>query len=195
MRHVDLSPDVHPAAAALGITRETLRLRGLQRHEEATDLVLADVGAHGREFLLIPAASMAWQAMKAAAAADGITLWLESAYRSVARQAEILQAKLAGGQSLDEALHWVAPPGCSEHHTGRAVDIGTPGCQALTESFETTRAFEWLQRQAGRFGFSMSYPRGHRQGYGYEPWHWCLAAPAQAWPSAAQTPTAPPSQN
>ncbi len=176
MRHVDLSPDVHPAAAALGITRETLRLRGLQRHEEATDLVLADVGAHGREFLLTPAASMAWQEMKAAAAADGITLWLESAYRSVARQAEILQCKVAAGQSLDEALHWVAPPGCSEHHTGRAVDLGTPGCPALTESFETTRAFEWLQRHAGRFGFSMSYPRGHRQGYSHEPWHWCLAA-------------------
>lgn len=169
---------VHPAAAALGITPALLRSRGLRLYPEAQVLVLADTNAEGREFHLTPAAHRAWQALKAAAAADGITLVLESAYRSVARQVEILQAKLAAGDSLDEALRWVAPPGCSEHHTGRAVDIGTPGSVALEEAFETTSAFTWLQRHAGTHGFTMSFPRGNAQGYGYEPWHWCFQEPA-----------------
>jgi len=165
---------VHPAAAALGITSELLQSRGLRLYEEAAERVLAETDAEGREFQLTPAASAAWQAIKAAAADQGIVLELESAYRSVARQVEILQAKLAAGETLHEALRWVAPPGCSEHHTGRAVDIGTPGSLALVEDFENTSAFAWLQQHAGRQGWVMSYPRGNTQGYGYEPWHWCF---------------------
>ncbi len=167
---------LHPAAAALGITAELLARRGLRRYEAATALVLADTNAAGREFQLTPAAAAAWQALKAAAAADGVELVLESAYRSVARQVELIQAKLAAGQTLDEALRWIAPPGCSEHHTGRAVDIGTPGSVALTEAFEHTTAFTWLQLRAPAMGWVMSYPRDNGQGYGYEPWHWCWRA-------------------
>lgn len=166
-------PDLHPAAAALGITAALLQARGLRRYEEPGERVTADTHADGRVFELATPAARAWQAMKAAAAADGVLLTMESAFRSVARQAEILGAKLAAGQTLDEALRWVAPPGCSEHHTGRAIDIGTPGCPALEEDFESTPAFAWLQQHAARFGFSLSFPRGNPFGYGYEPWHWC----------------------
>jgi D-alanyl-D-alanine carboxypeptidase len=168
-----------PALAALGITHAYLQQRGLRLYAEAAELVLADTGAEGREFLLTPAAAQAWQAMKAAAAADGVTLVLESAYRSVARQVEILQAKLAAGQALHDILRLVAPPGYSEHHTGRAVDIATPGSAALQEEFEATTAFVWLLANAAGHGFELSFPRGNVQGYGYEPWHWCFA-PVQA---------------
>jgi D-alanyl-D-alanine carboxypeptidase len=162
------------AAAALGITSAYLQQRGLRLYAEATELVLADTGADGREFLLAPAAAQAWQAMKAAAAGDGIALELESAFRSVARQVEILQTKLAGGVALADALRLVAPPGYSEHHTGCAVDIGTPGSLALREEFETTTSFDWLQAHGARHGFVLSFPRGNAQGYSYEPWHWCF---------------------
>jgi D-alanyl-D-alanine carboxypeptidase len=162
------------ALGLFGITSAYLQQRGLRLYDEATDLVLADTGADGREFRLTPPAARAWRAMQSAAAGDGITLVLESAYRSVARQVEILQAKLAAGQALADALLLVAPPGCSEHHTGCAVDIGTPGSVALREDFETTTAFDWLRANAGRHGFVMSYPRGNVQGYSYEPWHWCF---------------------
>lgn len=168
-----IPPDPHPAAAALGITAALLQARGLPRYEEPAERVPADTHADGRVFELAPPAALAWHAMKAAAAGDGVVLTMESAFRSVARQAEILGARLAAGQTLDEALRWVAPPGCSEHHTARAIDIGTPGCTALEEDFESTAAFAWLQRHAARFGFSLSFPRGNRFGYGYEPWHWC----------------------
>jgi len=53
------------------------------------------------------------------------------------------------------------------------VDIGARDTPALEEDFERTEAFAWLERNANRFGFRLSYPRGNRYGYLYEPWHWC----------------------
>ncbi|MDC7703484.1 M15 family metallopeptidase [Vogesella indigofera] len=159
--------------ATLGIDVQTLAARGLTPFAEATTLVVAERNAAGREFELTPAAANAWQAMRDAAAADGVTLLLVSAFRSIARQHEIVAAKLARGQRLDDILQVSAAPGFSEHHTGRAVDIGTPDSPALEEVFELTPAFAWLQTNAGRFGFVLSFPRGNACGYLYEPWHWC----------------------
>jgi zinc D-Ala-D-Ala carboxypeptidase len=149
------------------IERRSLRLCG-----EATEIVLAETGEDGRQFMLIPQAAQAWKEMAAAAAREGVQLKLASAFRSLDRQVEILRGKLAEGVSLDEILRESAPPGYSEHHTGRAIDVTTPGSDALEEAFETTAAFGWLQRRAHEFGFSLSFPRGNRFGYAYEPWHW-----------------------
>ncbi|MEI6358111.1 MAG: M15 family metallopeptidase, partial [Verrucomicrobiota bacterium] len=102
----------------------------------------------------------------------GVTLLLISGFRSVEHQHQILAKKLAAGQTLEETLRVNAAPGYSEHHTGRAVDIGTPGCPPLEEAFEGTAAFAWLSRNAGAAGFRMTYPRGNPQGVIYEPWHW-----------------------
>jgi len=55
-----------------------------------------------------------------------------------------------------------AAPGYSEHHTGRAIDIGASGEPPLTETFEHTAAFRWLARRGGEFGFRLSYPRTTR---------------------------------
>lgn len=167
-----------PLLAALGITPTHLAGRALVAHAEASELVLAERNAAGREFLLTPSAATAWAAMKQAAAQDGLALCLLSAFRSIERQTEIIRARLAAGRSLDEILAASAPPGFSEHHTGRAIDIGTPDVDTLEESFELTPAFAWLQRRAGEFGFALSYPRGNAEGFIYEPWHWCLRAGA-----------------
>ncbi len=159
--------------ATLGIDVQTLAARGLVPFAEADTLVVAECNAAGREFVLTPAAAGAWLAMCDAAAADGVTLQLVSAFRSIARQHEIVAAKLARGQRLEDILQVSAAPGFSEHHTGRAVDIGTPDSPPLEEEFERTPAFAWLQANAGRFGFVLSFPRGNACGYLYEPWHWC----------------------
>ncbi|MBC3811766.1 M15 family metallopeptidase [Undibacterium aquatile] len=159
---------------ALGISAEILQQRGFVAVSEATSLVLAEVGEDGREYWLTPAANQAWQAMKNTAAGDGIALLMISAFRSVARQAEIIQAKLAAGQEIHDILQVCAPPGYSEHHTGRAIDIATPEDPELEISFDTTTAFRWLQQHAHEFGFDMSYPPGNHSGYQYEPWHWCF---------------------
>lgn len=166
--------------AELGIDTARLAARGLQPYAEAAgaSLVLADVNDAGREFHLLPGAAAAWQAMRDAAAADGVTLFLVSAFRSVARQHEIVAAKLARGQSLDTILTVSAAPGFSEHHTGCAIDIGTPGSPVLEEHFETTAAFAWLQQHAANHGFAMSFGRNNASGYLYEPWHWCWQPPA-----------------
>ncbi|MBS0657599.1 MAG: D-alanyl-D-alanine carboxypeptidase family protein [Verrucomicrobia bacterium] len=111
--------------------------------------------------------------MRAAAAADGVELLLISAFRGFERQAAIIQRKLDAGQTWDEILRVSALPGFSEHHTGRAIDLGAPGSVDLTEDFEQTPAFGWLRRRARDFRFRLSFPRGNRRGLVYEPWHWC----------------------
>lgn len=158
----------------LGITSAMLTERGLVFQQEAQQLVLAETGSDGREYLLTPETRLAWQAMKQAAAADGIALLMISAFRSVARQAEIIRDKLGKNIPIEEILQVCAPPGYSEHHTGRAIDIATPDDPELEISFDTTPAFHWLQTHANQFDFVMSYPRGNLSGYQYEPWHWCF---------------------
>ena len=110
--------------------------------------------------------------MRAAAARDGVVLEAISGYRSHDYQLGIFERKRARGQSVEEILHVNAAPGYSEHHSGRALDIGTPGEPPAEESFEHTTAFAWLTRHASDFGFVMSYPRGNPHGIVYEPWHW-----------------------
>ena len=141
---------------------------------EATRLVFVCRAADdGKMVRLAPAAAAAWWRMQAAAASDGVELLALSGFRSVRRQTAIVRAKLAGGKTIAEILRFVAAPGCSEHHTGRALDIGSPEELELDGKFERTAAFRWLRRRAGEFGFHLSYPRGNRHGFGYEPWHWC----------------------
>lgn len=157
----------------LGVRPELLRLRGLFHHSEAKLLQVAEVGEDGREHLLIPEAAEAWQRLKYATAAEGVELFIVSAFRSVARQAEIIHRKLQSGLKIEEILKVNAPPGYSEHHTGRAVDLSTPGVRPLEIEFETTAAFRWLQCNAAGYGFALSYAPGNAEGYQYEPWHWC----------------------
>lgn len=159
--------------AVLGVDRASLRRRGLKAYPEARRLTPVGLGTDGRDKLLTPAAAKAWLSMRSAAQIEGIDLRLVSAFRSAEYQMVLLRARLDRGESLEQALKINAPPGYSEHHTGRAIDIGTPGCGGLDEAFENTPAFAWLERRAAEFGFTLSYPRGNRQGYGYEPWHWC----------------------
>ena len=85
---------------------------------------------------------------------------------------DMLRRKLERGDSIEEILKVNAAPGFSEHHTGCALDITTSGYDALEESFEKSPAFDWLNGNASRFGFSLSFPRGNPAGIAYEPWHW-----------------------
>jgi len=139
---------------------------------EAAELV--DVGPNlvGRMQRLTPETAASWQEMQAAARDDGVTLMIVSGFRSVEYQASLIRKKINAGQSVSEILAVNAAPGFSEHHTGEAIDIASPGSRPLTEEFESSEAFKWLQENAARFGFSMSYPRDNSQGFIYEPWHW-----------------------
>lgn len=157
----------------LGIPLDYPAARGLPVHREARKLERIARRPTRREVKLTPPAAAAWRRMHAAATADQVELVPVSGFRSVTRQTRIIRRKLAEGDDIAAILRYVAAPGCSEHHTGRALDLGTPGATALTTAFARTRAFRWLRRHAGRFGFTLSYPPRNPHGIGYEPWHWC----------------------
>jgi D-alanyl-D-alanine carboxypeptidase len=156
----------------LGIPLRSVIDRRLQEFVEAKTLELVEVDANAREHLLLPIAAQAWRQLKASANRQGVDIYIVSAFRSVERQAAIIKRKLDSGLSIEDILTVSAPPFFSEHHTGCAVDIGTPGSAALEQEFENTLAFKWLTENAESFGFRMSYPINNAAGYAYEPWHW-----------------------
>ena len=160
----------------LGIPEDYGLDRARPVFEEATELVEVGPNLVGRMQRLTPATAREWAAMQAAAAQDGVTLLIVSGFRSIDYQARLIRKKINAGQSLSEILSVNAAPGHSEHHTGRAVDIASPGSRPLTEEFEDSDAFRWLQANAATYGFSMSYPRDNPAGFVYEPWHWARNA-------------------
>jgi D-alanyl-D-alanine carboxypeptidase len=109
------------------------------------------------------------------AEAQGFTLAVCSGYRSYEYQQELFENALAT-QSEAEAHMFSAYPGRSEHHTGLCVDLVEVGKQhrELSESFEDTPAFEWLSKNAHKYGFILRYPKDKTNvtKYSYEPWHY-----------------------
>ncbi len=143
-------------------------------YTEATELVEVGPNLVGRMQTMTSLASGRWQRLLEAAGQDGIRLMIVSGFRSVDYQAELIRKKIAAGQVIEQILQVNAAPGFSQHHSGMAVDIASPGSRPLTEEFETSDAFAWLTEHAGQEGFSMTYPRENQYGFIYEPWHWAL---------------------
>jgi D-alanyl-D-alanine carboxypeptidase len=168
-----LPPALDAVLRELGIPDTYASTCGMPLQPECTTLVPTEPDVFGRQPQLDARAFAAWTAMKDAAARDGITLQLVSAFRSIAYQCDLIRRKLARGDSIDAILSVNAAPGFSEHHTGRAIDIGTPGFAHLEIEFEQSPAFAWLQSRAQDFGFRLSFPRSNPYGVQYEPWHWC----------------------
>jgi D-alanyl-D-alanine carboxypeptidase len=148
----------------LGLDADYAVRTGLGLVPEPAWLSFAGFDRFRRPLWLHAEAARAWARMRAAALRDGVVLEAISGYRSHDYQLGIFERKLARGQSVGEILAVNAAPGYSEHHGGRALDIGTPGEPPAEESFEATPAFAWLGDNAGAFGFAMSYPRGNPHG-------------------------------
>lgn len=143
-------------------------------YEVANTDRLKAVTSDGRVRLQEEAAEQ-FLAMQGAARSQGIALVALSGYRTFDEQKYLFfQIKQNRGQDARERAKVSAPPGYSEHHTGFAIDIGDGNASSthIQESFETTRAFAWLERNATRYGFELSFPRDNEQGISYEPWHW-----------------------
>lgn len=169
-----MAPHLAALCLELGLPVELILARGLLPVAEPDELLVAEVRADGVPQLLTPTAAAAWWRLQQAARLDGIELSIVSAFRSIARQTEIVRRKREAGLSAEAILAFSAPPGFSEHHSGCAVDVTTPGCPPLEHLFEDTPAFAWLLRHAADFGFVLSYPPGNPLGFEHEPWHWCF---------------------
>ena len=118
-------------------------------------------------------AAKAADTMIDAAAADGVTLLVSSAYRSYAVQQQTYQYWVSvNGQQVADQLS--ARPGYSEHQTGLAIDFASPeGCR-LEECYRDTLAGQWLAKNAPRDGYILRFPDGRQSvtGYRFEPWHY-----------------------
>lgn len=83
---------------------------------------------------------------------------------------------ISENEAKEQALLFSAPPGKSEHHTGLCVDLVDDAHKdkELSERFEETPAFEWLSKNAHKYGFILRYPKGKTDitKYSYEPWHY-----------------------
>lgn len=108
----------------------------------------------------------------------GITkIWVQSAYRSYEKQEELFNNKVKyyknKGNKQEEAERLaqtvVQRPEMSEHNLALAADFNT-----VTNEFENTKAFNWLQEHAQEYGFILRYPKDKQDitGITYESWHW-----------------------
>ncbi|MEM9931233.1 MAG: M15 family metallopeptidase [Bacteroidota bacterium] len=145
----------------------------------------------GDPYVLHKDTYQAFEAMHAAAQADGVTLIIVSATRNFKRQRQIWEAKwngqrlLEGKEKANEVypnpadraraiLRYSSMPGTSRHHWGTDIDFN-----ALTNGYfahgEGKKVYDWLVANAAKFGFCQTYtPKGTNRPNGYEEerWHW-----------------------
>lgn len=105
---------------------------------------------------------------------DGQKLMVTSGFRNPAMQSFLYDYwHKEYGASADQAI---ASPQNSEHQLGVAVDLTGASIknQAVASNFAKTTDGLWLEKNAYRFGYILSYPQGKSTttGYQYEPWHW-----------------------
>jgi hypothetical protein len=92
---------------------------------------------------------------EAFAAEFGVNLTINSSYRTYAEQESL----------FDPSSRTAAPPGCSNHGTGLAIDIG-----GGVEAFGSAR-YDWLKANAEAYGW-VHPPFAEPSGRNPEPWHW-----------------------
>lgn len=107
--------------------------------------------------------------MLARAAEEDISLTIVSAYRSGDEQRALKSAYSV--QYGSGANTFSADQGYSEHQLGTTIDFSTAALAGKINGFDTTPAFIWMQKNAHKYGFILSYPKGNSY-YMYEPWHW-----------------------
>lgn len=70
------------------------------------------------------------------------------------------------------ADNYAARPNSSEHQTGLALDIVSPG--AKSDNFKDSDEYKWLVKNSYKYGFILRYPKNKEfiTGYKYESWHY-----------------------
>lgn len=170
----DYRAQIEAINTSLGIAKSYAKETGLRVRIQQDKLVVAEIDPGQGVFFMSTEARDAWREMQAAAIMDDVTLTLVSAFRSVAHQERILRERLNNGEAVETVLKTSTPPGFSEHHSGDALDFMTAGVEPFTKDFADTRAFEWLEENAGDYCFRLSYPQKDNNGIEFEPWHWRL---------------------
>ncbi|MFH1473110.1 MAG: M15 family metallopeptidase [bacterium] len=122
-----------------------------------------------RELLFHTDALFFLRSLLESAKSDKVNLLIASAFRSFDTQASLKNgyATVYGSG----ANQFSADQGYSEHQLGTAVDLTTSEIGASFSKFEASSAYEWLTKNAYKYGFILSYPKENTY-YKFEPWHW-----------------------
>ena len=120
---------------------------------------------------LVSEAKEAFETLSQEAKKDGMTIIAMSSYRSYDYQVNLYN-NYVKSDGKDAADTYSARPGFSEHQTGLAVDIYNK--ELPYTSFEETKEFEWMQKNAYKYGFILRFPKDkvNITGYQYEAWHY-----------------------
>ena len=116
-------------------------------------------------------------AMKAAAEAQGLSVYLSSGYRSYSDQAANFirvcnNNGVADGKDAN-GFYITMPAGCSEHQTGICCDITDRYYEIKNRSIENTATYQYLLAHCHEYGFILRFPDGKEDitGVMYEPFH------------------------
>lgn len=168
---LDIPPPSANTESYLDLVNKTHPLPADYVPPDLTEVTAVAPGAPATQ-LSAPAAA-AFEQLSASAEAEGYTILLQSGYRSYERQKKLFAGYVKrDGQNAAE--QYSAPPGCSEHQMGLAVDVTSPSVNyKLDHNFGSTAEGSWLAENAHRFGFIIRYLEGKQDitGYIYEPWH------------------------
>jgi D-alanyl-D-alanine carboxypeptidase len=137
------------------------------------DLVSVHKGNLGGGGLVRQVAIDGLKALTAAAKANGTPLEAYAAYRSYATQTTLFNDGVKA-YGYDAAITYWGRPGHSEHELGLAIDFIAVGDARISSGFESTRAGGWMAKNAWKYGWLMSYPKGKQSVVclHYEPWHY-----------------------
>lgn len=137
------------------------------------DLTYPDVSYVNEQPMRPPTAAAIEQLFAAAQSEAGLSLAVQSAYRSYDTQVSVYAGWVASrGQAGADATS--ARPGHSEHQTGWAVDVtGASGECALEICWGDTAEGVWVGENAYRFGLIVRYRADSTPvtGYESEPYH------------------------
>lgn len=158
-------PDVHRGAAILVNRDHPL-------HEEANLSLCPADERYPHVLLARHAALLLRECIAACGGAREIVP--VSGWRSQAEQQQIWDDTLAES-GAEFTRQYVALPGCSEHQTGLAIDLGRAAehIDFIRPDFPSDGACGAFRRLAARYGFVERYPRGKERltGIAHEPWH------------------------
>jgi len=139
-----------------------------------SDLRELNTESSTKSICLIKEARDAFELMAKDALLDGYTIKASSGYRSYEYQKNLLENAIKNGKK--DASVSIAKPGYSEHQLGTAIDITGKSINysSADNSFLNSVESIWLEKNAYKYGFIMSYPLGKEDitGYKHEPWHY-----------------------
>jgi hypothetical protein len=131
---------------------------------------------------LLVEVNWAFEQMAAAAQKEGIILKVISGVRNFNMQKAIWEKKWnarrpnfkSDKETALDILKYSSMPGTSRHHWGTDIDINSLE-PSYFASGKGKKEYDWLQKNAGSFGFCQTYDNksnSGRSGYSEEKWHY-----------------------